>query len=209
MTDTPSNPDQRQSHWDHRYVEVGAEDVSWYEPEPTTSLELLDQVGVTDADSVIDVGGGASRLVDALAARGHTDLTVLDVSQAALDLARQRLGDDAPVTWVHADLLTWTPERTWAVWHDRAVFHFLTDPADRATYRNLLQRSITPGGLVVVGTFAADGPEWCSGLPVERYDPDHLASELGDQLRLVAATRTEHHTPSGATQPFTWVALRA
>lgn len=205
----PASPDDRQSHWDGRYVDVGAEDVSWYEPEPATSLELFDQAGVTTADSVIDVGGGASRLVDELVVRGLTDLAVLDVSQAALDIACQRLGDDAPVTWIHTDLLEWTPERTWTVWHDRAVFHFLTDPDDRAAYRALLQQVVQPGGLVVVGTFAADGPQSCSGLPVERYDADQLAAELGDQLRFVATTRTEHHTPGGAVQPFTWVALRA
>lgn len=189
-------------------MEVGAEEVSWFEAEPTTSVEMLDRGGLAASDSIIDIGGGASRLVDVLAGRGHTDLAVLDVSRAALDTSRQRLGDDATVTWIHADLLTWEPPRTWSVWHDRAVFHFLTEPGDRRSYRDLLARAVDPGGLVVVGTFALDGPEYCSGLPVRRYDHEGLAAELGTELRVVATGRADHPTPGGAVQPFTWVALR-
>ena len=208
MTDVPSTPADRQEHWDDRYTTIGEAAVSWHEPEPTMSLEVLDAAGVTPDASVIDVGGGASRLVDALVARGFGDVTVLDVSAAALDEARRRVGEATPVTWLHQDLLHWVPERTWTVWHDRAVFHFLTEPTDREAYRQLLRRAVAPGGVVVVATFAQDGPEWCSGLPVRRYAATELARELGADLEVLASGSTVHRTPAGGVQPFTWVALR-
>lgn len=208
MTEVPSTEAARRTHWDDRYTTIGDTAVSWYEPTPTMSLDALDAVGIAPPASVLDVGGGASRLADALLERGFGDVTVLDVSRAALVAGRERLGDRAEVTWLHTDLLVWQPERTWMVWHDRAVFHFLTEPADRATYRDLLRTAVEPGGLIIVATFAADGPEACSGLPVQRYTPDELADELGPGLTRVASGRHLHHTPSGGTQPFTWVALR-
>lgn len=208
MVDMSSESEGRQAHWDDRYTTVGASAVSWYEPEPIGSLQLFDRVGVTSASSVIDVGGGASHFVDALLARGFRDLTVLDVSQVALDEARRRTGDRPEVAWVHADLLDWVPARRWAVWHDRAVFHFLTSPAERATYRNLVRQAVQSGGVIIVATFAPDGPERCSGLPVQRFSPEDLAVELGDGLELLAGTRSGHETPTGAIQPYSWVALR-
>lgn len=172
------------------------------------SLRALDAAGVSPGSSLIDVGGGASRLVDALLDRGFDDLTVLDVSQTALTEARRRVGDRQQVTWLATDLLAWEPRRTWAVWHDRAVFHFLTDPSDRATYRGHIHQAVEPGGVIIVATFAMNGPEYCSGLPVVRYDSAGLAAELGSGLEVVATGGTDHRTPSGATQSFTWVALR-
>lgn len=208
MTAEPSHPaTPRRLHWDERYSTVGADEVSWHEVGPAMSLTMLDLAGVGPASSVIDVGGGAARLVDTLLSRGFPDVTVLDVSAVALAEARSRVGDRA--TWIRADLLDWEPPRRWAVWHDRAVFHFLTEPDQRATYRRLLRAAVEPGGIVVVGTFAADGPESCSGLPVRGYDPVELIAEFDADFDVIADRRAVHRTPRGAVQPFTWLALRA
>ena len=173
------------------------------------SLELVGAVGADPSTGVIDVGGGSSRLVDELIDRGFADITVLDVSDAALELARRRLDDPAGVTWLRTDLLTWTPARRWGLWHDRAVFHFLTEPDDQATYLHHLARALTPNGSFIIATFAPDGPDHCSGLAVARYDPTSLGDAIGTALpaATITASRAETHTtPSGATQPFTWVA---
>jgi trans-aconitate methyltransferase len=199
----------RPAHWDERYASIGERDVSWFEAEPAASLELLGAVGVAPARSVIDVGGGASSLVDHLLARGHRDLTVLDLSAVALAAARQRLHDPDGVTWVEADVTTWRPSRTWNAWHDRAVLHFMTDDDDRDAYLAALRRAVEPGGAVVIGTFAEDGPTHCSALPVRRYAPDELVELLRDvDLDVVEQRRQVHRTPGGAEQPFTWVAGR-
>ena len=200
---------ERRKHWNQVYTTKDEREVSWFEALPEISLEMLDAAGMTAHSCVLDVGGGDSHLVDALAARGLDCLAVLDVSGAALERARTRMGPTARIpVWIEADVTgDWTL-KPMDIWHDRAVFHFLTDPDDRATYRNLLRRAVAPGGTIIVATFATDGPEWCSGLPVRRYDAPDLAAELGPDLTLVASGRTVHHTPSGATQPFTWVALR-
>ncbi|MGH3277426.1 MAG: class I SAM-dependent methyltransferase, partial [Streptosporangiaceae bacterium] len=185
------------------------EQVSWFQPEPTVSLELLDSLLLDLARPVIDVGGGVSALTGALMQRGHTDLTVLDVSARALALARRALGDRAgQVHWETANLLDWMPPRRFALWHDRAVFHFFTDPGERARYRELATAAITPGGYLIVATFAADGPEQCSGSPVARYQPGDLAGQFGPRFHTVATRRECHHTPAGAEQPFTWLLAR-
>jgi SAM-dependent methyltransferase len=134
---------------------------------------------------------------------------VLDISQTALEKGRERLGAEAPVTWVHQDLLSWRPPRSFDVWHDRAVFHFLTDPEERRRYLGLLGQAVVPGGALIMGTFAEDGPEFCSGLPVSRYSPTELTEELGRLCEIVVTKREVHVTPAGALQPFTWVAGRA
>lgn len=197
-------------HWDERYGSIGATAVSWYEPEPTGSLELLDHLGVEPADSVIDVGGGASTLVDHLLARGHHDLAVLDLSRAALATSRQRVHDAGAVTWIEHDLLAWQPERTWSAWHDRAVLHFLVDDDDRAAYASRLRQALEPGGAFVIGVFAEDGPEQCSGLPVRRHTAEDLVELVGlaGPVEVVEARRHVHHTPSGGDQPFRWIAGR-
>lgn len=193
------------AHWDDVYKRVGSSKVSWFQPDPGLSLELILRVGAVR--SVIDVGGGASVLADRLLTAGIADVTVLDISDAALRVARERLGPRGiDVSWIAHDLLAWQPPRRFDVWHDRAVFHFLTDAADRAAYRSVLRAALRPGGHVVIGTFAEDGPTHCSGLPVARYD----ATELGDQFpdfRTVAARREAHRTPAGVIQPFTWLLL--
>lgn len=197
----------RREHWDERYRTVGAEAVSWFQEEPTVSLELLDDLGIGPDASLIDVGGGASVLVDRLVARGATDVTVLDVSAEALDIAAARVPSDA-VTWLCADVLTRRPDRRYDVWHDRAVFHFLVDDEDRDRYLTALRAATADGSHVIIGTFAADGPEQCSGLPVRRYDPVGLVEALGAGFEPVRQRREDHVTPSGAVQHFTWVAFR-
>lgn len=195
------------AHWNDRYQSIGPQAVSWYEERPSTSLDLLAAVGVTPHDSVIDIGGGASTLVDHLLHAGHADLTVLDLSAVALGTARDRLDDPREVTWIEADLLTWQPDRRWDVWHDRAVLHFLVDDHDRVAYVNQLRRALVPGGAFVIGTFAEDGPTQCSALPVRRYRPQDLTELLGD-VDVLEERRDLHHTPGGTDQPFNWIAGR-
>ena len=207
---TPAiSPDDPARHWDDRYQRIGDLHVSWFQARPDTSLELIDYLGIDPSTPVLDVGGGNARLVDELVARGFQDVTVLDVSAHALRLSRRRLDAPGVVTWLHADVLTWRPQRRWGLWHDRAVFHFFTDPADRATYLENLDRALQPGGSFVIGTFAPDGPDRCSGLPVRRYDRTALGDEVLAALPAAAvrAWRDESHlTPLGATQPFSWIA---
>lgn len=191
-------------HWRTTYETKGADQVSWFQPEPVMSLRLLDAAGLAPGQSVIDVGGGASELADRLLDRGVTDVTVLDIADSALTAGRTRLGDR--VTWLVQDVLSWHPERQYDFWHDRAVFHFLTEHADRDHYRRALVDGLAPGGHVVLGTFAADGPQTCSGLPVARYTPAELAAEFPG-FELVAVDREEHHTPWDSVQPFSWVVL--
>lgn len=195
------------AHWDDAYAQ-GETTRSWFETEPVMSLRMIDAAGVANDASVVDIGGGTSRLVDALLARGHDDLTVLDVAQAALQIAQDRLGAGAAeVHWVNADIRTWAPGRIFDLWHDRAVMHFLSDPADQDAYRSTLVSATRPGSIAVFGCFAADGPTHCSGLPVVRRDVDDLVEFLGPQWSLVTQDRESHPTPGGATQPFTWAAF--
>jgi len=196
-------------HWNEVYRTRGATQVSWFQSEPTMSLELVAALGLDPADAVIDVGAGASQLVDRLLERGHHDLTVLDISADALHTAQERLGarsDD--VHWVCTDLLSWRPQRRYQLWHDRAVFHFLINAADQGRYRTLAADAVAPGGYLIIGTFAADGPTHCSGLPVARYSPEALATALDPDFVPVTSRRDDHHTPGGAVQPFSWQVLR-
>jgi SAM-dependent methyltransferase len=198
-------------HWNGRYSSIGSTGVSWYEPRPSMSLALFDRFGVSPAASVIDIGGGASRLIDSVLDRGHGDVSVLDVSSEALDEARDRLADRGrQVDWMVVDVREFLPERQWDVWHDRAVFHFLVDADDRRRYLDALSAGLAVGGLVIVAAFAADGPTECSGLPVERYGAERLFGELSAEvpLELLAAERKVHVTPSGSDQPFTWMVAR-
>ncbi|MFA7429878.1 MAG: methyltransferase domain-containing protein [Rhodospirillaceae bacterium] len=193
----------RHDHWQTVYSTKSDTAVSWFQERPETSLELVTAGGLPLDARIIDVGGGASRLVDALLDAGYSALTVLDIAPAALDAARARLGARADaVQWVAADITAWSPTTPFDAWHDRAVFHFLTDAADRAAYRAALTAGIRRGGRVIIGTFAPDGPEKCSGLPVMRYTPELLAAELGDNFALLDARQEDHATPSGAIQHF-------
>jgi trans-aconitate methyltransferase len=193
--------------WDDVYRRRPVDEISWFQQEPVLSLELIREAAPTVDQSIVDIGGGASVLVDRLVDRGVRDVTVLDVAEAALQVSRDRLGAAADgVTWLVHDLLSWQPSRTYDVWHDRAVFHFLTDDADRAHYRAALDAGLAPGGHLVIAAFADDGPAYCSGRPVARYSPPALAAEF-PFLRMMRAVREEHHTPDGAVQPFTWLLL--
>lgn len=199
----------RQQHWDEVYGRKADDQVSWFQATPRTSLRLvgLASHGRSKA-SVLDVGAGTSTLVDELL-ETHPDVTVLDVSGEALAAAAHRLGArGGQVSWVQADLLDWRPGRTFDVWHDRAVFHFLTTAEDIAAYVNLASRAVEPYGALVLGVFAADGPTSCSGLPASGYDAEALTAHFAAAFELEHEERELHHTPAGATQPFTWVVLR-
>ncbi len=194
---------QAREHWQQIYSTRQEQELSWFEDTPGISLELLLTPPLDQDASVLDVGGGASRLVDALLDRGFTAPTVLDISEAALQKSKMRLaGRAALARWIAADITEWQPDRDYRAWHDRAVFHFLTTEEQRLAYRSVLEKAVVPGGVVVIGTFALDGPERCSGLPVRRYSPESLATELGRSLRLTADRMTEHRTPAGKAQRF-------
>jgi 2-polyprenyl-3-methyl-5-hydroxy-6-metoxy-1,4-benzoquinol methylase len=198
-----------QDHWSAVYRAKAPDAVSWYQLTPEPSLRALDRFQVPNTASLIDVGGGASNLVDRLVKRGWADLTVLDIAAPALEVAKARLGSSAAqVRWEVADITEWLPSRTYDVWHDRAVFHFLTSLPQREAYRRALNAGVATGGLVIIATFAPDGPERCSGLPVQRYDTAGLAKEIGDTFRLVDDWREEHLTPQGGRQRFNWGIFR-
>ena len=192
----------RQRHWEQVYREKAVDAVSWFQPQPRISLELILSC-TAPADAIIDVGGGASRLTEHLLAAGYGDLTVLDIAEPALERARERLGAAASkVHWFTADVTCWHPARQYALWHDRAVFHFLTEARDRAAYLANLRSALKPGGHAVMASFALDGPERCSGLPVQRYSPESLAAELGEGFRPLGSRLEEHLTPMGRVQHF-------
>ncbi len=191
----------RKAHWEDVYAAKGEQEVSWYQDNPAPSLELIALAGLARDAAIVDIGGGASRLVDHLLARGFERLTVLDLSAAALERAKARLGEKAAtVRWVVADVTTWQPPHAYDLWHDRAAFHFLTEEADRRAYVSRLDTAVRPGGYVIIGTFALDGPEKCSGLPIMRYDAAALAAMLGSDFKLNDPRRHDHATPSGAVQ---------
>ena len=200
-----SNVDPR-SHWEQVYRTKGPDQVSWFQPEATLSLELIQLVAPARDTTIIDVGAGASMLVDGLLTAGYSRITVLDLSPAALAQAQQRLSSrTGAVVWQEADVLTADLDAgAFDVWHDRAVFHFLTGAADRVRYVAQVRQAVRPGGYVLVATFAEDGPLRCSGLSVARYSPDSLHGEFGSDFRLVESRREQHRTPGGAPQAFTY-----
>jgi len=201
---------QPKSHWENVYATKEATAVSWFQAHADLSLRLIAETGVSTDASIIDVGGGASTLVDDLLARGYTSLSVLDLSAAALNAARTRLGRDAErVRWIEGDITSIVlPAHACDVWHDRAVFHFLTGEAQRRAYVAAVLRSVKPGGHVIVSTFAEDGPLQCSGLPVMRYSADRLHAEFGAPFTLLGHAREAHRTPSGKLQSFIYCYCR-
>ena len=197
----------RQAHWQRVYTTKKPAELSWYQLEPEISLRLLTALPRGEG-RIIDVGGGESRLVDRLLQAGYTEITVLDVSPAALEQSRRRLGAQAfQVRWLAADILASESPGQFDLWHDRAVFHFLTDPAEQARYTAIAAQSIVPGGYLVIGTFALDGPEKCSGLNVCRYDAAGLAARFAGDFTPVSDCRHLHTTPWGKPQPFTFCVL--
>jgi hypothetical protein len=190
-------------HWNSVYSTRNEGELSWFEALPELSLRMMRACGLNRDTCVIDVGGGDSHLVDTLAGFGLDCLAVLDVSGAALQRAQARLGTagDA-LMWIEADVTAEWSLKPMDIWHDRAVFHFLTTPLDRARYLAHLRQTLKIQGSAIVATFALDGPEWCSGLPVARYSPESLAAQLGDDFHLVEAVPHPHRTPWGTTQAF-------
>ncbi|ODS63240.1 MAG: methyltransferase [Arenimonas sp. SCN 70-307] len=198
------------NHWEDVYRTKSSDKVSWYRPHLDISIDLLSKAGASPHSRVIDVGGGASTLVDDLLELGVANITVLDLSEQALALARQRLGNrGSEVRWMCADILTATlPDAGFDLWHDRAVLHFLTTPASERRYAEQAARSIRSGGQAVIGGFAPDGPERCSGLEVARRSAQDIAAVLGDAFELVEERYENHTTPGGTTQAFAWARLR-
>ncbi len=190
------------NRWEDVYQSKGEAETSWFEDRPQVSLDLIAATGATSKAAIVDVGAGASRLVDCLLEMGFHRIIVLDLSETALAKARARLPDDAPVEWVVANVLDWQPSGHLDVWHDRAAFHFLTAAADQEAYLRVMDRALIPGGHAIIGTFAPDGPEKCSGLPVARYDAALLAERLGQDYQLIRSLIHDHHTPWGSVQRF-------
>jgi len=197
-------------HWEHIYETKAPNQVSWYQEHARYSLQFIQNTGVQKTGQIIDIGAGASTLVDDLLAAGFQQISVLDVSETALQLARQRLGPRAAnVTWIEADITQANlPRQTYDVWHDRAVFHFLTQAADRQRYVAAVRQSVRKGGHVIIATFAPDGPDRCSGLETVRYSPESLHGEFGDSFEMVDSTYETHHTPFGKEQKFIYCYCR-
>ena len=190
-------------HWEGVYSKKAENEVSWFQEEPATSIEFIRHCGAGKNVPIIDIGGGESRLADRLLDAGYSDVSVLDVSKHALEYTKTRLGARADaVQWIVADITEWKPPRRYRLWHDRAVLHFLTLPEERAAYVKALLAAVVPGGCIVISTFALDGPEKCSGLPVVRYSAESLATELGPELKLIETMSDDHKTPWGTMQRF-------
>jgi SAM-dependent methyltransferase len=191
------------AHWNNVYATKGETEVSWFQESPAISLDMIRSANVDRGAGIIDIGGGASRLVDALLQDGYRNLAVLDLSANALDAAKRRIGPAAAsVDWIVADATTWRPARSYEVWHERAAYHFLTQPRHRAAYVERLRSAVAAGGHVIIATFALDGPEKCSGLPVQRHDSKSLSTELGPDFELIETRSETHHTPWKSTQAF-------
>jgi SAM-dependent methyltransferase len=196
------------AHWEGSYAQRAPDQVSWYEPLPQRSLELVQATGLGHDASILDVGGGASSLAEELLDMGYTDVTVADISPAALAHAQTALGSNtARITWVEADIRIHDFGRRYDLWHDRAVFHFMVDAADRKRYLDVLRKTLKPGGHLVLATFGPQGPTQCSGLPVDRYGPDDVQQVLGDDFTLVSSSLVIHRTPSGRSQQFHYAHL--
>jgi SAM-dependent methyltransferase len=198
------------THWEHIYETKAPTQVSWYQEHAQFSLQYIGNTGIQKTAHIIDVGGGASTLVDDLVADGFQYISILDISGSALQLARQRLGAKAnDVNWIEADITqAELPYQSYDVWHDRAVFHFLTQPRDRQRYIEAVRHAVRPGGHVILATFAPDGPDHCSGLEVMRYNPEDLHDEFGGDFELVSSSPETHHTPFGTEQKFIYCYCR-
>jgi len=200
----------RRTHWEKVYQGKAPTEVSWYQPHLALSLELIAETGIDQSATIIDVGGGTSTLVDDLLAKGYTHICVLDISAAAIAQAQARLHERAAlVEWIEADITQAELRREfYDLWHDRAVFHFLTDPDDRARYVGKLERSLKPGGHLIIATFSLEAPPRCSGLEVMRYSPATLHAQIGRGFELVRSLTEAHRTPSGKSQNFIYCHFR-
>jgi len=198
--------------WESAYRSKQASERSWTQEVPDESIELIERARLGRDEPIIDIGGGSSKLVDNLILRGFSDVTVLDISPSAIAESRARVesisGAQRCVDWIVADMTSFSPPRTYALWHDRAVFHFLVDPLDQARYVTCATGAVQSGGALIIATFSPEGPEMCSGLPVRRWSPDELAALFVDDFDAVEHFQRDHHTPWGATQSFTWMLMR-
>lgn len=198
----------RKAHWQRIYTEKASSQVGWYQKEPTLSLELIDRARVTKEASIIDVGGGASTLVDRLYESGFRRLAVLDISPEALVQAKRRLGETAQlIEWFEDDVTNFVAPHRFDVWHDRAVLHFLVDSMDRDKYAQVLKRTVVPGGQVIIAAFAVGGPTKCSGLDIVQYDPERISRVLGPEFDLLEETGELHVTPANKQQKFAYFRL--
>lgn len=199
----------RKAHWEEVYSTKRETEVSWFQETPALSLALIREYAPDKDASIIDIGGGASALIRELRRGGYSDLSVLDISAVALARAKANSGSDAAgIEWIVADITEWKPARRWRVWHDRAVFHFLTDSASQDAYVRALNAATSPGAIAIISGFAPDGPEKCSGLPVVRYDAHSLSSRIGAGFELLSEKREAHQAPSGFVQKFYYAVLR-
>jgi len=201
---------QAREHWDGVYGQKRFDQVSWYAPHLGLSMRLIEQLCPQRETSIVDIGGGESTLVDDLVERGYTDLSVLDISETAIDFTKKRLGNSAStVAWHVGDITQYNfGEARFDLWHDRAVFHFLTDSSDRTSYVDEVGRALKPGGVMIVATFGPDGPLKCSGLEVVRYSESLLKNEFARDFELLGSETTEHQTPAGGTQQFLYCWFR-
>ncbi len=207
----PSTPAPSSPVWDNIYVSKSEQDRSWTQEAPTEALKYISEMDLAHQTPIVDVGGGSSHLIQELLARDFADLTVLDISSKALEEAIARINasglSSADVEWVVSDIRAWNPTRSYGLWHDRAVFHFLVTSEDQRLYVEKASKYIAPGGHLLIGTFAPDGPEMCSGMPVQRWSPEGLAEAFSASFTVIDAKQTLHETPFGHTQPFTWIHL--
>ena len=200
----------RKKHWEQLYTTKKSDSVSWFQEHAEQSLRLIHATDIGSGAAIIDIGGGASTLVDDLVRESYRDITVLDLSAAALATARRRIGESAKnIDWIEGDITdVQLPALRFDIWHDRAVFHFLTEADSRRRYIEQILNAVRPGGLIIIATFAEDGPEKCSGLPVVRYTPNALHAEFGDGFKLLAHEKEAHSTPFGTTQQFIYCYCR-
>ena len=200
---------KRKAHWEKVYADKSPQEVSWFQAEPTLSLRLIQHCEISKEEAIIDVGGGASVLVDRLLDEGFQRLAVLDISANSLTVAKKRLAGRAhQVEWLENDVMMFAPSHPYALWHDRAVFHFLTEATDRRGYVEALKRSLKSGGFVVLSAFAIGGPAKCSGLDIVQYDADRLLAELGDAFELIEEAEETHITPAKMEQRFAYFRLK-
>ena len=195
----------RKAHWENVYHNNSPLKVSWYQKEPVLSLQLIHNAGIALDAPIMDVGGGASLLVDYLCEEGYTNIEVLDIAATALAHAKERLKDKAcGVEWHNTDVVNFVPPRNYSLWHDRAVFHFLTEKTDREKYISVVKQALQPGGHLIIMAFAIDGPVRCSGLEIVQYDAEKLMAELGEGFKLVEEGHETHQTPAGSIQKFAY-----
>ena len=206
MNQNTDNHDfNRQAHWEHVYSEKKSTEVSWFQQQPQQSLELIKAIDADATARIIDIGGGASTLVDYLLDAGYQNLSVLDIAQSAIEQAKSRIGERAEkVEWFIHDVTSFSTDDPFDIWHDRAVFHFLTDEDDRKSYVHAMSDALKPGAHVIIATFNLDGPDKCSGLNVVRYSPESMSAVLGDGYQLVESITEAHETPRGTLQDFVY-----